>query len=34
MDKQKQQQEIKKCIEENFKTDTGRKIAYKRFILS
>lgn len=34
MDKQKQQQEIRKCIEENFKTNTGRKIAYKRFILS
>lgn len=34
MDKQKQQQEIRKCIEDNFKTNTGRKIAYKRFILS
>jgi len=34
MDKQKQQQEIKKCIENNFKTNTGKEIAYKRFILS
>jgi len=33
MDKQKQQEEIKKCIEENFKTATGREIACKRFIL-
>jgi len=32
MDKQKHQQEIKKCIEENFKTDTGRKIAHKRYL--
>lgn len=34
MDKQNQQQEIKQCIEENFKTNTGREIAYRRFILS
>ncbi|PWJ48034.1 HD domain-containing protein [Faecalicatena contorta] len=33
MDKQKEQQKIKKCIEENFKTPTGKKIAYDRFIL-
>ncbi|WFA08004.1 HD domain-containing protein [Tissierella sp. Yu-01] len=30
MDKQ---QEIKKCIDENFKTATGKRIAYNRFIL-
>lgn len=33
MDKEKQQQEIKKCIEENFKTKTGKGMAYNRFIL-
>lgn len=33
MDKQKDQQKIKKCIEENFKTLTGKRIAYNRFIL-
>ncbi len=33
MDKHKEQQKIKKCIEENFKTVTGKKIAYDRFIL-
>ena len=33
MDKQKEQQKIKKCIDENFKTPTGKKIAYDRFIL-
>nr|DAF07635.1 MAG TPA: HDc [Bacteriophage sp.] len=33
MDKEKQQQEIRKCIEENFKTKTGKEIAYNRFIL-
>lgn len=33
MDKQKEQQKIKKCIEENFRTVTGKKIAYDRFIL-
>jgi hypothetical protein len=27
-----QQQEIKECIEENFKTYTGKRIAYNRFI--
>ena len=34
MDKQKEQQKIKKFIEENFKTVTGKKIAYDRFILN
>ena len=33
MDKQKEQREIKKCIEDNFKTATGKTIAYNRFIL-
>lgn len=33
MDKEKEQQEIKKCIDSNFKTVTGRNIAYDRFIL-
>ena len=33
MDKHKEQQKKKKCIEENFKTVTGKKIAYDRFIL-
>ena len=33
MDKQKEQQKIKKCIDENFKTSTGKSIAYKRFII-
>ena len=33
MDRHKQQQEIKKCIEQNFKTDTGKRIAYNRFVL-
>jgi len=33
MDKQKEQQKIKKCIEKNFKTVTGKKMAYDRFIL-
>src|SRR5574344_114661 len=33
MDKQKEQQKIKKCIGENFKTNTGKRIAYNRFIL-
>jgi urease accessory protein UreE len=32
MDIQKQQQEIKKCIDENFRTTTGKKIAYERFV--
>jgi len=32
INKQKEQQEIKKCIEKNFKTNTGKKIAYNRFI--
>ena len=33
MDIQKEQNEIKKCIDENFKTNTGKNIAYKRFVL-
>lgn len=33
MDINKQQQEIKECIEQNFKTNTGKSIAYNRFIL-
>ena len=33
MDINKQQQEIKKCIDENFKTNTGKRIAYNRFVL-
>ncbi|MDF2615129.1 MAG: metal dependent phosphohydrolase [Clostridia bacterium] len=32
MDKQKDYQKIKKCIDENFKTTTGKEIAYKRFL--
>ena len=34
MDIYKQQKEIKKCIDVNFKTNTGRRIAYNRFVLS
>ncbi|WP_097015316.1 HD domain-containing protein [Anaerocolumna aminovalerica] len=33
MDKEKEQQKIKKYIDENFKTVTGKKMAYERFIL-
>ena len=33
MDIEKQQQEIRKCIQQNFKTDTGKSIAYKRFVI-
>ncbi|MCR1899820.1 HD domain-containing protein [Irregularibacter muris] len=33
MDKQKDQQKIKKCIEDNFKTVAGKRIAYDGFIL-
>ncbi|MBE6043188.1 MAG: HD domain-containing protein [Clostridium thermopalmarium] len=33
MDINKQQKEIKECIEQNFKTNTGKNIAYNRFIL-
>ena len=33
MDKEKEQQKIKRCIDENFKTATGKKIAYERFII-
>jgi len=34
MDINKQQQEIKECIEQNFKTNTGKSIAYNRFIFT
>jgi urease accessory protein UreE len=33
MDIHKQQHEIKNCIEQNFKTNTGKSIAYSRFVL-
>lgn len=33
MDKEKEQEKIKKCIDENFKTNTGKRIAYNRFVL-
>jgi urease accessory protein UreE len=33
LDKQKEQQKIKKCIDDNFKTHTGKEMAYKRFII-
>jgi urease accessory protein UreE len=33
MDIHNQQQEIKKCIEQNFKTNIGKRIAYNRFVL-
>ena len=33
MDKEKEQKKIKKCIDEYFKTNTGKRIAYNRFIL-
>lgn len=33
MDKEKEQEKIKECIDDNFKTITGKKIAYERFIL-
>ena len=33
MDKEKEQEKIKKCIDENFKTNAGKRIAYNRFIL-
>ena len=33
MDKEKEQEKIKKCLGENFKTNTGKRIAYNRFIL-
>ena len=33
MDIQNEQEEIKRCIEENFKTKTGKSIAYSRFVL-
>ena len=28
--KKKEQEKIKKCIDENFKTNTGKRIAYNR----
>lgn len=31
MDKEKEQEKIKKCINDNFKTATGKMIAYERF---
>lgn len=34
LDKQKEQEKIKKCIDDNFKTVTGKKIAYERFIIA
>lgn len=33
MDIEKEQQEIKKCIQQKFKTETGKSIAYKRFVV-
>ncbi|MGF7146302.1 urease accessory protein UreE [Anaerotaenia torta] len=33
MDIKKEQQEIKKCIQQNFKTETGKRIAYERYVL-
>ncbi len=33
MDKENEQQKIKKYIDENFKTIIGKKMAYDRFIL-
>lgn len=33
LDKQKEQDKVKKCIEENFKTVTGKRIARERFII-
>ena len=33
MDKEKEQEKIKKCIDDNFKTVSGKKIAYERLIL-
>lgn len=33
MDIEKEQEEIKKCIQQNFKTETGKSIAYKRFVV-
>ena len=33
MDKEKEQEKIKKCINDNFKTATGKMIAYERFTL-
>src|SRR5574344_21971 len=32
-DKEKEQEKIKKCINDNFKTATGKMIAYERFTL-
>jgi hypothetical protein len=33
MNIEKEQQEIKRCIQQNFKTETGKSIAYKRFVV-
>lgn len=33
MDKEKEQEKIKKCIDENFKTNIGKRMAYNRFVL-
>jgi HD superfamily phosphodiesterase len=33
MDQHEQQQEIRICIDQNFKTGTGKRMAYERFIL-
>lgn len=32
MDKEKEQEQLKKCIDDNFKTATGKKMAYHRFM--
>ncbi len=32
MDKENEQQKIRKCIEENFKTAAGKKLAHNRFL--
>ena len=33
MDIEKEQKEIMNCIQQNFKTETGKSIAYKRYVL-
>ncbi|MGJ0845300.1 HD domain-containing protein [Tissierella praeacuta] len=33
MDIEKEQKEIRNCIQQNFKTETGKSIAYKRYVL-
>jgi len=32
MDKEKDKEKIKKCIDDNFRTNTGKNIAYHRFV--